>query len=188
MERRNYLFLFYEILRVAFVPFIVVLFIEFILRFGMGPFIEELSFNLAVFASIIAICSYVWIKRGIIYAFFPVIVSSVVIALFRNGEMSLIFKLIHYFISILILTFISVLIYAISKVIRKHGSSYHYFILQFFLGIFLFVLFTPLINIALGFLNPQVTIIHSLVSGIRDGLVLGSGVSIIVIILSQKPN
>lgn len=186
MEKKTFLYYFYEILAVVFIPFLVVLFIEFVLRIGMGPFVERLSFFSGIYASIIAVCSYVWIRKKIIFAFLPIILFSIIIAIFFKNEITMISRLLYYFMSLIILSSFSIITYAISKVIRKHNTSYSIYILQFFVGLFIFLCGMSIAHILSSFFNPQVTIVQSLISGVSEGLLIGSGVTIIVIMLSQK--
>lgn len=186
MEEKNSIFPFYETLTIIFIPFLIVIFIEFALRFGMGPTVERISFFSPIYASLIAICSCLWIKKRIIFALFPMLLFSVIIAIFLKGEYTKIYKFLYFFISLLILSFFSVIGYAFLKVIKKHGISYSHYILQFFVGLFIFVCGMLIIHFFSGFLNSQITVVKSLISGVREGLLLGSGVTTVIIMLSQR--
>lgn len=186
MEEKKSIFPLYETLSILFIPFLIVLFIEFVLRFGMGPTVERISFFSPIYASLIAICSCLWIKKRIIFAFIPMVLFSVIIAIILKGESTVVCKFLYFFISLFILSFFSVIGYAFSKVIKKHGSSYSHYILKFFVGLFIFVCGMLIIHFFSGFLNSQITVVKSLISGIREGLLLGSGVTIVIIMLSQK--
>jgi hypothetical protein len=173
-------------LMVVFIPFLIVLFIEFVLRLGMGPFAEEVSLVSGVFASLVAICSFVWIKKGIILGFIPIFAASILMVLLQGTMTVLRLRFFYFFASFLLLTFISILIYAMSKVSRKHGMSYGRSIALFFIGILIFIGGMGLIDFLFGFLNPELGMLQSLLRGIRSGLMLGSGVSIVVLLLSQR--
>ncbi len=188
VRKKKSLYPFYETLTVIFIPFLIVLFIEFVLRFGMGPFVEKVSFFSAFYASIIAVCSYVWIRKKIIYAFLPVILFSVVIALLFKDETTMVCRFLYFFISLLILSFVSVIGYAIFKVIGKHSISNPLYILKFFVGLFIFVCGTFIIHILSGFFNPHLSVVQTLISGIKEGLLIGSAVTVVTIILSKKTN
>lgn len=186
MEKKGNLNVLYEIIAVCFIPFIVVIFIEFVLKLGMGPFVERLSFFLPLYASLISICSYVWIRKGIVYAVLPIIVFSLLISLYYKNALTIFSKIIYFFISIVVLSFTSILCYAFSKVIGKYRSSYTSYVLQFFIGLFFFVCALLIIHITRSFSVVQITMFQSAISGVREGLVLGSGVIIVIIILAQK--
>ena len=185
MEKK-YISPFYESLYVVFVPFLIVLFIEFVLKFGLGPFENGLSIFSAVYASIVAICFYVWIKKSIIFAFFPIVIFSIIIVKFFRDAPVTFPRFFCTFISLLILSFFSVIGYAFSMVIRRHSTSYSFSILQFLVGLFIFVCGMVLVYISTNFCNPDLSLVMSLLAGIKEGLPLGCGVSVIIVMLSQK--
>lgn len=186
MKGKKFLNTFYEIIVTCFIPFIVVIFIEFVLKLGMGPSVERLSFFLPVYASIIAICSYVWIRKGIIFAFFPIILFTVIISIFYKGEITMGRRLLDFFLSLVFLSSASIISYAISKVIREYRSSYSFAILQFFVGLFVFICGMFIVHFISYFISHQMTMFQSIISGIGKGLLLGSGVIIVIIMLAQK--
>jgi len=82
MEKKEFLSTIREMSVAIFVPFIVVLFIEFIQKLEVQPFFDRATFFMPVYASIIAICSYVWIRKGIAASFFAVVIFAVLCFLF----------------------------------------------------------------------------------------------------------
>lgn len=186
MVTKQYLRLSSDILMVVFIPFLIVLFIQFVLRLGMGPFAENVSFVSATFASLIAICAFVWIRKGIILGFIPIFIASTVMVFLYGTEFSLRLRFFYFFASFLLLTFISILMYALSKVSRKHSVSYARTIALFFISVLIFMGGMALVDFLFGFLNTEIGMLQSLLLGIRFGLMLGCGVSITVLLLSQR--
>jgi hypothetical protein len=154
MVMKRYLRLISEMLMVIFIPFFMVLFIELALRLGMGPFAENVSLLSAVFASLISLCSFVWIKKGIILGCIPILVASVLMVFLSGTVDALRVRFFYFFASMFLFTFISILIYAISNVSRKHGVSYARTIAVFFVGVLFFVGGMGLIDFLFGFLDP----------------------------------
>lgn len=186
MEKKNWLNYLSEIVLVVFIPFFIVLFIEFVLKIGMGPFVERISFFFATFAAILGLSSYVWIKKGIIFGLVPILLSPLVLMFFFTGQSFLRIRFFYFLISAFTLTFISILIYAISKVVKKRTSSRVLSILLFFLSVIVFVFSLSMIEIIFGHFNSHITITQSLVSGVRGGILLGSGVTIVLLLLAQR--
>jgi hypothetical protein len=186
MAMRQYLRLTSDMLMVVFIPFFIVLFIEFVLRLGMGPFTEHVSLVSAIFASLVAICSFVWIKRGMILGFIPIFIASVIMLLLHGSTATLRFRFFYFFISILLLTFIAICIYAISKVSRARSVSYARTVLLFFFGVIVFVGGMGLIEFLFGFLKPDIGMLKSFLLGVRSGLLLGCGISVVVLLISQR--
>jgi hypothetical protein len=186
MEQRNYRIILLEMLTVIIVPFVIVLFTEFVLRFGMGPFTERLSYFFAITASLISICMYVWIERGIAFSMIPVLISAIILSIFYMAEESFRFRFFYFFVSILVLAFGSILTYSISKVSKKSGISHTRSIIIFFTGLVIFIAFLFIVDVFFSFLSPRISIVQGMISGVRTGLILGSGVSIVTLILSQR--
>jgi hypothetical protein len=173
-------------LMVVFIPFFIVLFIEFMLRLGMGPFQEQVSLVSATFASLIAICTFVWIKKGIIFGFIPIFGASVLMVILQGIPGGLRFRFFYFFISFLLLTFISILVYALSRVSWKRGVSHARTMVLFFVGVAIFVGGMGLIDFLFGFLKPGIGMLQSLLLGARTGLMLGCGVSIGILVIAQR--
>ncbi len=185
MEKKEFLSTIREMSVAIFVPFIVVLFIEFIQKLEVQPFFDRATFFMPVYASIIAICSYVWIRKGIAASFFAVVIFAVLIAVFNRGEDSFVFSCVFYFASILCLAFFSTLTFTVGKVIGKYRSSYYSFVVQFFSGISIFIFGTLMLQLTRSLFDIQLSVVQSIMCGIRQGLLLGSGVIISIIMLPQ---
>ncbi len=183
---KQYLRLSSDILMVVFIPFLVVLFIEFVLRLGMGPFAENVSFVSAIFASLIAVCAFVWIKKGIILGLIPIFIASTAMVFLYGTEFSLRLRFFYFFASFLLLTLSAILMYAMARISRRHSMSYVRTIALFFIGVLFFMGGMALVDFLFGFLNPEIGMLQSLLLGIRSGLMLGCGVSIVVLLLSQR--
>jgi hypothetical protein len=54
------------------------------------------------------------------------------------------------------------------------------------MGVIIFIGGMGLIDFLFGFLNPELGMLQSLLRGIRSGLMIGSGVSMVVLLLSQR--
>lgn len=175
-----------DLLLAAFVPFLAVLFIEFVLRLGMGPAAEEVSLLSPVFASLIGICSFIWIKRGIILGFIPIFAGTVLMLVLEGSMSTLRLRFFYFFFSFLLLTFVSMLVFAMAEASRKRGGSRGRTIALFFIGILAFVTGMGLIDFLFGFLNPDLGMVQALLLGVRSGLMLGCGVSVVVLLLSQR--
>ncbi len=186
MAIKQYLRLTSDMLMVVFIPFFIVLFIEFVLRLGMGPFTEHISLESAVCASLVAICSFVWIKKGMILGFIPIFIASVIMLLLHGSAASLRFRFFYCFISVLLLTFIAVFMYAISRISRRRSVSYARTVMLFFVSIIVFVGGMGLIEFLFGFLKPDIGMLKSFLLGVRSGLLLGCGVSVVVLLISQR--
>lgn len=186
MAMKQYLRLTIDMFLVVFIPFLIVLFMELVLRLGMGPFSEHVSLVSAVFASLIGICSFVWIKKGMILGFIPIFIATVLMVILQGSMAPLRFRFFYFFVSLVLLSFASVLIYAISRVSRKHGISYGRGIAIFFLGVLIFIAGMGLIDLFFGFLRSEIGVVQSLLLGIRSGLMLGCGVSVVILLFSQR--
>ena len=185
MEKKKFLSTIREMSVAIFIPFIIVLFIEFIQKLELQPFFDKNAFFMPVYASIIAVCSYIWIRKGIALSFFAVVIFAVLIAVFNRGEDSFVFSCVFYFSSILFLAFFSTLTFTIGKVIGKHRSSYYAYITQFFSGICIFIFGTLMLQLTRSLFDAQTSVVQSTICGIRQGLLLGSGVIIAIIMLPQ---
>jgi|GEM_PF-5060309 len=186
MENKRYLHTFYETMSVVFLPFLIVLFIEFVLKLGMGPNVRLISFFPAIYASVIALCSFVWIRKKIIYALIPVLLSSVVFATFGKNGSAVIVKGIYFFVSLFVLSFFSVIGYALSKVIATYKVPRIGYFLRFFTGLFVFVCGMILVHIFSGFQGPETTIVESILYGLVNGFPVGCGVISVIMILSER--
>ncbi|OQX51951.1 MAG: hypothetical protein B5M53_09940 [Candidatus Cloacimonas sp. 4484_209] len=152
----------------------------------MGPFVEKISIFLPVYASIIAVCSYIWIRKGIVFSFVPIISFTILIPVIFRSKVHIPYSFLFYFLSLLILSFVSVLDYAVTKTISAHRSTYSFYILQFLTGLVLFTSGVLLINVCYGVLNPGLSIIQSLLYGLKNGIPLGAGVITVILVLVQK--
>jgi hypothetical protein len=186
MEKRNFLGYLSEITTAVFIPFFIVLSIEFVLKIGMGPFVEKISLFFPIFASLLGLSTYIWIRKGIIFSLVPILLSPLVLMLFFIPELSPRVRFFYFLISVFILTFVSILVYAVSKVVKKHSSSRVLSIVLFFVGILVFVLAFSVIDIVFSLFNPPTPLTKSLVHGVQGGLLLGSGVTIVVLLLVQR--
>ncbi len=186
MENKRYLHIFYETILVIFLPFLIVLSIEFVLKLGMGPNVRVVSFFPAIYASIITFCSFVWIRKKIIYALIPILLSSVVFAIFNKNGSPVIVKGIYFFVSLFVLSFFSVFGYALSKVIATYKPSRIGYFLRFFTGLFVFVCGMILVYIFSGFQDPETTIVKSILYGLGNGFPVGCGVISVIMMLSEK--
>jgi hypothetical protein len=175
-----------DVLTVTFVPFLIVLFVEFVLRFGMGPFVEKVSFFSATFASLIALSAFVWIRKGIVWGFIPIIVSSGIMVFLHRILPAVRLRFLYFFLCFFLLTFLSVLVYAVAKVSRRHSSSYARSIAVFFMAIIMFLGTMAIVDLLFGFLDPEMAMVQSLMQGIRSGTILGCGVSMVILLLSQR--
>ena len=126
------------------------------------------------------------IEKGIILGFIPIFAASVLMVLLQGTMTALRLRFFYFFAAFFLLTFFSILIYAMSKVSRKQGVSYGRSIALFFIGVVIFIGGMGLVDFLFGFLNPELGMLQSLLRGIRSGLMLGSGVSIVVLLLSQR--
>jgi len=176
----------YEFVAVCFIPFIVVIFIDFVVKLGLEPFIEKISIFLPVYASIIAVCSYVWIRKGIIFSFIPIISFTVLIPVIFRSKIHIHYSFLFYFLSLFVLSFVSVLNYAIMKTISTHRSTYSFYMLQFLTGLVIFTSGALLVNVCYGFFNSGLSILQSLLFGLKDGISLGTGIITVILVLAQK--
>lgn len=186
MAMKQYLRITSDMLMVVFIPFFIVLFIEVVLSIGMGPFTESVSLVSAVFASLVAICSFVWIKKGIILSFIPVFIASVVMLLLHGSIATVRFRFCYSFVSILLLTSIAILTYALFRVSRTRSISYVRTVMLFFVGVIVFTAGMGLIEFLFGFFMPEVGALKSFLLGISNGLMVGCGVSVALLLIAQR--
>jgi hypothetical protein len=186
MNKSRFLPIFYDVLIIIFIPFLIVLFIEFVLRFGMGPFVERISFFPAIYVSALAVCSFTWIRKKIIFAVFPMLIFASAFGFLMGNGNSAALTILYYFLSFFILSFFSVIGYSFSKVINTYGKSQVRYIIQFFTVLVIFICGMFLVQIVAYFFNPIPIISKFLLEGLRKGFLMGCGVSVAILFMSQR--
>lgn len=186
MSKSRFLSIFYDTVTIIFIPFLIVLFIEFVLKFGMGPFEEHISFFSAIYASAIAVCSFIWIRKKIIFAVLPMLIFASIFGFVFNTGSSSALTIFYYFLTFLVLSFFSVIGYAFSRVINNYGKSQVRYIIQFFTVLAIFICGMFMAQIVTYFFNPIPIISVFLVEGLRKGFLLGCGITVAILFMARE--